>query len=467
MIKCESDSATMGGVKCPVCSKPILTLQKFMKCDMCVNKFHSGCVSRREVKSNTCDACATENAFSRMASPSREQGNDKTIISPNSSFILPDLNKSGSMHAQLQSIQLTSSSNQQLILDMSNLILKLSDEIAELKFVNEDIIEKLKFLLDSNVKECANAAKASAAEILAPRIQRVAMKSAGTTTQESPRIIDSEVGQQHQLQRTDMDRSPFKSNNSTSVIIEKQTAGCQSEPAVNVAVSQADSSNTDVTSYAGAVTAALHGPTTRSKAKVVVANGMGSATPRIANTSTVSAPMSSGVTLTTFPVLSQMEQDVPAQQKATVSASSSGPLNNDLNADNDGFVLVSNKKSKNKINPSPKKITGKKARIPNFGVKNTSSLAVIEKRPKRAALFVSRLLPSTGEQDIIKSISDQISINPFKCSKLKTKFSSYTSFHVSVEEQDFDAVSNTELWPEGCLIMPFYGRLLPNQVAST
>jgi hypothetical protein len=45
------------------------------------------------------------------------------------------------------------------------------------------------------------------------------------------------------------------------------------------------------------------------------------------------------------------------------------------------------------------------------------------------------------------------------CTKLKTRFSSYTSFHVLVDEDEFPLTNNAGVWPNGCLIAPFYGRL--------
>lgn len=84
-----------------------------------------------------------------------------------------------------------------------------------------------------------------------------------------------------------------------------------------------------------------------------------------------------------------------------------------------------------------------------------------------AALFVSRLQPGTTERDIINSINEQININSFKCTQLKTKFDSYTSFHIAVEEKDFPVINNIEIWPLGCLLMPFLGRLNKSQIANT
>jgi hypothetical protein len=47
---------------------------------------------------------------------------------------------------------------------------------------------------------------------------------------------------------------------------------------------------------------------------------------------------------------------------------------------------------------------------------------------------------------------------------LKTKHNSYASFHVSVVENYFHLINNTGVWPNGCLIAPYYGPLNPDQI---
>jgi hypothetical protein len=53
------------------------------------------------------------------------------------------------------------------------------------------------------------------------------------------------------------------------------------------------------------------------------------------------------------------------------------------------------------------------------------------------------------------------------CTRLKTKFDIYASFHISVKEEDFPPIINTGVWPDGCLIAPFYGKLTTDQVYSS
>jgi hypothetical protein len=50
------------------------------------------------------------------------------------------------------------------------------------------------------------------------------------------------------------------------------------------------------------------------------------------------------------------------------------------------------------------------------------------------------------------------------CTRLKAKFDTYASFYISVNEEDFPFINNTGVWQNGCLIVPFYGKLTTNQV---
>ncbi|KAH7941168.1 hypothetical protein HPB49_010666 [Dermacentor silvarum] len=91
---------------------------------------------------------------------------------------------------------------------------------------------------------------------------------------------------------------------------------------------------------------------------------------------------------------------------------------------------------------------------------NSKLLSAAPKRTARRALFVSRLHPSTTS----KSVSDFVNgvtggARSCVCTKLPSKHDTYSSFHVAVDETDFDGLLRAELWPAGCLFRPFYGAL--------
>jgi hypothetical protein len=128
------------------------------------------------------------------------------------------------------------------------------------------------------------------------------------------------------------------------------------------------------------------------------------------------------------------------------------------------FVMVVKKK---RVTPSPVGTaavanTTKKPRIAMIGVRNSSSLSVVQKRVRRKSLFVSRFSPDVTASDVEKSLKDQLQLASLASIRLITKHNSYASFHVSVTEDDFHLINNTGAWPNGCLIVPYYGRLNPD-----
>ncbi|KDR12838.1 hypothetical protein L798_13261 [Zootermopsis nevadensis] len=101
-----------------------------------------------------------------------------------------------------------------------------------------------------------------------------------------------------------------------------------------------------------------------------------------------------------------------------------------------------------------------------IGVRSSSSLSVIAKRVRMKSLFVSRFSPDVTSADIEGSLKDQLKLTSLTCTRLNTKFNSYASFHISVVEDDFHLVNNIGVWPSGCLIAPYFGRLTPEQIYS-
>jgi hypothetical protein len=68
---------------------------------------------------------------------------------------------------------------------------------------------------------------------------------------------------------------------------------------------------------------------------------------------------------------------------------------------------------------------------------------------------------------MLRSLKEQLSLKELVCTRLETKFNTYTSYHVSVIENEFPLISNTGLRPTECLIAPFYGTLAPDQMYSS
>jgi hypothetical protein len=85
---------------------------------------------------------------------------------------------------------------------------------------------------------------------------------------------------------------------------------------------------------------------------------------------------------------------------------------------------------------------------------------IIVRRVKTKALFVSSFSPDVTSTDIENSLKEQLLLKSLVCTRLTTKFNIYASFHVSVTEEDFPLINNVGVWPDGCLVAPFYGYLI-------
>jgi hypothetical protein len=101
-----------------------------------------------------------------------------------------------------------------------------------------------------------------------------------------------------------------------------------------------------------------------------------------------------------------------------------------------------------------------------IGVRSSSYLSAVQERIRRKSLFVSQFSPDVTASDVENPLKDQLQLASLACTRLETKHNSYASFHVSDAEVDFRVINNTGIWPNGCLIVPHYGRLTPDQIYS-
>jgi hypothetical protein len=141
------------------------------------------------------------------------------------------------------------------------------------------------------------------------------------------------------------------------------------------------------------------------------------------------------------------------------------PINKTSSEDADGFTTVSYKNKPTSGTPSVN--TVRHRRQPLIGVRNSVSLPIVSKRERSKALVVSKFSPEVTAADVEKSLKEQLSLKRLVCTRLKTKFNAYASFHISVIEEDFPLINNTGVRPSGCLIAPFYGKLTTDQVYSS
>ena len=71
-------------------------------------------------------------------------------------------------------------------------------------------------------------------------------------------------------------------------------------------------------------------------------------------------------------------------------------------------------------------------------------------------LFVSRLLPKTSAGNVQKHILAETGLTKFRVEQLKTRYDTYSSFHIRCEKQVLNSLLNPDIWPQGLLIKPFY-----------
>jgi hypothetical protein len=135
--------------------------------------------------------------------------------------------------------------------------------------------------------------------------------------------------------------------------------------------------------------------------------------------------------------------------------------------DRDEFKTVTyRKKEATNTPPAELPVTRKyrHRREPCIGASSSLSLPVIRKPERTKALFVSRFSLEVMADDVSKTLKEQLSLRRLVCTKLRTKFDSYSSFHISVTEDESSLINNTAVWPSGCLIAPYYGMLTPDQI---
>ena len=97
------------------------------------------------------------------------------------------------------------------------------------------------------------------------------------------------------------------------------------------------------------------------------------------------------------------------------------------------------------------------------GANNTQ--IAIRSAPKKA-IFVTRLAPDTTHVKLNNYLATVMKIKNSECTRLKTRFNTYSSFHISIDEQDIEKIMDPEAWPVGILISQFHGPLKDEQKYS-
>ncbi|KAL1453549.1 hypothetical protein WDU94_009881 [Cyamophila willieti] len=133
------------------------------------------------------------------------------------------------------------------------------------------------------------------------------------------------------------------------------------------------------------------------------------------------------------------------------------------NADPDDWTKVTYKRSNNRDTAN-----GGASNNIKIGTKQSSVSIVKPKTYARTtALFVTRFAPEVTTKDIEHIIQCSVSLSFLKVSKIQTRRQDlYSSFHVQVSESEYGKVDDVNIWPSGCMIKPYRGRLLPDIVVQ-
>lgn len=101
------------------------------------------------------------------------------------------------------------------------------------------------------------------------------------------------------------------------------------------------------------------------------------------------------------------------------------------------------------------------------GSRKSEIAAVQPQSVKYAQFFVTRINPVVSAEVLSHDLISFASELLIKCCKIKTKHSTYSSFHIVVPEAQKHLVSGSEAWPEGVLVKPFVGKLLNEYILET
>ncbi|KAI5743921.1 hypothetical protein M8J77_023787 [Diaphorina citri] len=101
------------------------------------------------------------------------------------------------------------------------------------------------------------------------------------------------------------------------------------------------------------------------------------------------------------------------------------------------------------------------------GSRKSEKIAAVP-NTRHASFFVTRISPSVSAAVLAQDLlSYAVDLESVVCSKMKTRHTSYSSFHLSIPEDQKDLINCNDAWPEGVLVKPFTGKLLKNYILES
>ena len=105
---------------------------------------------------------------------------------------------------------------------------------------------------------------------------------------------------------------------------------------------------------------------------------------------------------------------------------------------------------------------------PHEGKLKGSNLQPVAKLSRPAEVFLSRLRPETSCEEVHHFAQSQFSTaTSITCTQLKSKFDSYSSFHLTIQGISFSDSINPNNWPEGVLVKRFYYKSGTDNVSNS
>ena len=98
--------------------------------------------------------------------------------------------------------------------------------------------------------------------------------------------------------------------------------------------------------------------------------------------------------------------------------------------------------------------------VPIIGTRTTNKLVINNKKFKK--VFVSRLGPHTTEEDMQSYLKDELEVDS-KCTKLKTRFDTYSSFKIEAQCCEGIDLLDPGMWPAGLLVKQFFEKRIPGE----
>lgn len=98
------------------------------------------------------------------------------------------------------------------------------------------------------------------------------------------------------------------------------------------------------------------------------------------------------------------------------------------------------------------------------GITGTRSEVTIKAAPRKAFLYVSRLSPTTKQEELTSMVTKYFPEADLE--QLDSKYPQYySSFKVMINLANVEQAMNPEIWPEGCYVTRFFHPRRKNQVS--